>query len=216
MRILQFALIALGSASLCAAQGLGSISVNVLDESRAPVEGALVTAHHAGEMEDMWPGQCTTGHDGTCAMAIQGPGRFAIEAQKGQDDYPSKNIFYFGKGFKEDIVTLAEANSVATVVLHVGPRAGVITAKVWDAVTGKAMVGVADLHWVSDPEIWLETGLSDIGVPVLVPSNIPVTLVVSREGYEAWRYTSADGTEKNIVLGPGEELKLDIRLRPKQ
>jgi len=215
MHLGRFALLVLGSASVCAAQALGSISATVLDEHQAPVQGALVTAGHAGEFEDMWPGQCTTGRDGACTMAIQGPGRFALSASKRDDAYPAKNMFYLGKGFKEDIVILAEANSAATVVLHVGPKAGVIKGKVFDAATGKPIVGSVEFHWIADSEIWMSTGLSEIGVPVLVPANVPLTMVVSREGYEDWRFTAPDGTEKQLRLRPGEEMALEIRLRPR-
>lgn len=216
MRLFLFATVIVSASAVGFAQPDGSICVTVLDEHQAPVKGASVTAHHAGELEDMWPGFCTTGPDGACTMRIQGPGRFALKAFKGEDNYPDKSMFYFGREFKEEIVTLAQPNSFATVILHVGPKAEVIKGKVFDAITGMALVGVVEFHWVSDPEIWMQTGLSEIGLPVLVPANIPLIMVVSREGYKDWRYTEPDGSEKQILLRPGEERAFIIRLQPKQ
>jgi hypothetical protein len=42
-------------------------------------------------------------------------------------------------------------------------------------------------------------------------------MVVSLNGYENWTYSLGKGAMKNaILLGPGEEMRLDIRLRPKE
>ena len=215
MRLSLCALLVAGP-GFCVAQPAGSILITVLDEHQALVKGAMVTANHAGELEDVWSGFCTTGPDGACTMRILGPGRFALQAFKGEDDYPDKNMFYFGRGVKEDIVTLEEPNSAATVILHVGPKAGVIHGKVFDAVTGKALVGSVEFHWVSDPEIRMQTGFSEIGLPVLVPSNIPLIMVISLDGYQDWHDTEPDGTEKQILLGPGEEKSIEVRLQPKR
>lgn len=212
-KIISFALVVITGAGY--AQANGSIRVTVFDESQAPVSGAWVTAHHAGEFEDMWPGSCRTGTDGSCTMRIQGPGHFALEASKIVAKYPPKTPFYLGNSFKEDVVELAQSDSSTSAVLHVGPKAGVIYAKVFDVTSGKAIVGSAELHWVSNPGIWMETGISEIGGPVLIPANVPVTLVVSREGYEPWIYKSpSHPAQKFIQLRSGEALTLHIRLRP--
>lgn len=40
-------------------------------------------------------------------------------------------------------------------------------------------------------------------------------MVVSQKGYEDWTYSLGKGAMKNaIVLRSGEEMRLDIRLRP--
>jgi len=215
MRLALCAAVFLAGSGFCFGQASSSIGVTVLDKNQSPVNGAWVAAYHAGEFEDMWPGSCTTGIDGTCTMRIQVPGRFALEAAKTVDKYPPKLPFYFGKNFKEDLVELREANSIASTVLHVGPKAGAIHGNVFDAVTGKAIVGSAEFHLVSDQKIWIQTGMSTMGGPVLVPANVPVNLVVSREGYEDWKYSWPDGALKPIVLRSGEEEILNIGLKPK-
>jgi hypothetical protein len=215
VRLTLCAAVVIAGSGFCLGQASGSIVITVLDENQARVSGAWVTAHHAGELADTWPGSCTTGDNGTCTMRIQGPGRFALEAAKVVDKYPPRIPFYFGKNFKEDVVELREANSTASGVLHIGSKAGAVKGNVFDAVTGKALVGSAEFHWVSDQAIWIQTGISEIGRPVLVPANVPVTLVVSREGYENWKYSGPDGALKAIVLQPGQEEILNIRLQPK-
>jgi hypothetical protein len=41
-------------------------------------------------------------------------------------------------------------------------------------------------------------------------------MVVSLDGYENWSYSLGRGELRNaILLRPGEELALDVRLRPK-
>jgi hypothetical protein len=196
-------------------QAIGAIHVTVLDERQSPVAAAMVTAHHAGEFEDMWPGLCTTAEDGTCTMHIQGPGRFAVEASKFADQYPQRLSFYFGKNFKEQVVELRAADSIVSAVIHVGPRAGVIKGKVFDAVSGKSLVGSAELHWVADQDIWMQTGIGELSYPLLIPADVPLTLVVSRQGYEDWKYSTRRGALKPILLHSGRELRLNIRLMPK-
>jgi hypothetical protein len=215
MRLALCAAVVVTGCGFCFGQASSSIGVTVLDENQSPVSGAWVMAHHAGEFEDMWLGSCATGIDGTCTMRIQGPGRFALAAAKTVDKYPPKLPFYFGKSFKEDVVELRAANSTASAVLHVGPKAGAIHGNVFDAVTGKAIVGSAEFHLVSDQKVWIQTGMSGMGGPVLVPANVPVTLVVSKEGYENWKYSWPDGALKPIVLRSGEEEIFNIGLKPK-
>jgi hypothetical protein len=52
---------------------------------------------------------------------------------------------------------------------------------------------------------------------MLVPSDSPVTMVVSEKGYGDWTYALGKGAMKNVIrLGPGEEQRLDIRLQPRK
>jgi hypothetical protein len=214
--LLWIGLLALRSvACISQAPHLGSITVTVLDDAGASVQSARVIAPHAGEMEDMFP-MCGTGKDGTCTMHALGPGRFSISASKDEDGYAPQGPFYNGWHYKETILTMAEATLAEHATLHLGPKAGIIHAHVWDEVTGKAMVGDVHFEWASDPTLWLETGLSELGGPRLIPSNVPVRMTVRWKGYDDWTYAAGRGPDKTaILLKPGQVLSLDIRLHPK-
>jgi hypothetical protein len=71
--------------------------------------------------------------------------------------------------------------------------------------------------WVTDGNFLGGSGLTVARPWMLIPSDVPVTLTVSLEGYEDWPYALGRGALRNaFLLRPGEELTLDIRLRPKQ
>jgi len=71
---------------------------------------------------------------------------------------------------------------------------------------------------VSEPPNFLSgSGLANAQFTILVPSDVAVTMVVSLAGYKNWSYTTDAGSLKNaILLVPGEELNLDIRLQSKR
>jgi len=75
-----------------------------------------------------------------------------------------------------------------------------------------------EFRWVSEPQNFLSgSGLANAQFRILVPSDVAVTMVVSLAGYENWSYATDTGPVKNaVLLVPGEELNLDIRLQPKQ
>lgn len=104
------------------------------------------------------------------------------------------------------------------VTVHLGKRGGVLTGTVKDAITGKPLNADAKICWISNPVYCIHgSGLANARFRILVPSDFPVTMIVSLKGYEDWTYSLGKGALKNaILLGPGEEMRLDIRLRPKK
>jgi hypothetical protein len=87
-----------------------------------------------------------------------------------------------------------------------------------NAVTGKRLNANVKFRWVSDPKRSISgSGLTNAQFRILVPSDVAVTMVVSLEGYKDWTFSLGKGDTRNaILLRPGEELNLDIRLWPKR
>jgi hypothetical protein len=75
-----------------------------------------------------------------------------------------------------------------------------------------------EFRWLLEPKNFMSgSGLTNAQFRILIPSDTLITMVVSLDGYENWRYESADESRKNaILLRPQEEMQLDIRLTPKQ
>jgi hypothetical protein len=84
--------------------------------------------------------------------------------------------------------------------------------------TGKPLNANVEFRWVADPQNFLTgSGLANAQFKILVPADVPITMVVSLAGYENWSYKSDKGSVKDAaLLPPSEELNLDIRLQPKQ
>jgi hypothetical protein len=94
----------------------------------------------------------------------------------------------------------------------------VLTGTVTDAITGKPLNANVTFQSPSDRRIFLSgSGLTNAKFRILVPSDTPLTMVVSQRGYEDWTYSLGRSEFRNaILLKAGEELTLDIRLQPKR
>jgi hypothetical protein len=118
---------------------------------------------------------------------------------------------------KPTVVILSHEQPAESISVHLGKKGGILTGTVTDAKTAKPLNANVEFRWVSDPRTFLSgIGLTNAKFRVLVPSDVAVTMVVSLDGYENWSYSLGRGELRNaILLHPGEELALDIRLRPK-
>lgn len=228
-RIVYLILGLVAATSLCAGQGhdsVGTVRVTVLDGRDLPVRGAKVTALPITKcVLGYAPPECFADSAGGCTLTLSYGGdcggKYGISASKEDDDYPLLYFSFYAAAdstLKQTEVTLSKGHPSEAVTVHLGRRAGVLVGTVADAVTGKPLNANVAFRWVSDPKISLSgSGLANAHFRILVPSNTPVTMVVSLKGYEDWAYSMGRGALWNaIILRPGEELTLDIRLRPKE
>jgi hypothetical protein len=209
--------------NLCAGQGRGSVKVTVLGERDVPVEGAMVRAKPITQcVMGMAIPECLTEKTGSCTLDLyydqKCGGKYSITASKVADGYPKLDYWFFSAAdptFKETDVELSDDHRTDAVSIHLGRRAGVLTGTVKDAATGQSLFAGVRFNWFSIPRNFLGTGLDKPKFRILIPSNMPITMVVSQKGYEDWTYSLGKGEMKNAIrLGPGEEMRLDIRLQP--
>ena len=162
---------------------------------------------------------CKTDTAGCCDLQHLEFGKYQASASKEEDNYPKlEGSFYASASPIQPVVNLTADQPSAPAVIHLGRKAGVLTGKVVDAVSGKVLEDSNfEFHWVSDPRIFLRgTGLYSKNPRILIPSDTPVTLVVHVRGHEDWVYSLGRGELKDaILLRPGEVLALDIRVWPK-
>lgn len=231
------------AAVLCAAQGRdfvkasvpgdhdlrfgsrGSVKVTVFGDRGLPVHGAKVTAVPITKCALAYAlPECLTDSTGSCSLDLyydqKCGGKYSITASKVEDGYPPMDRWFYAAAdpaFKETDIEMPVAHWVNAVTVHLGKRAGILTGTVRDAATGRPMDPNVLFHWVSNPRNFLGTGLNKPRFRILVPPDTPITMVVSQKGYEDWTYSLGRGTMKNAIrLGPGEEMRLDIRLRPRE
>jgi hypothetical protein len=216
------------AASLCAGEDHGSANVTVLGDHDVPVAGARVLAHPFSGAVCVYlyalP-QCITDKAGTCTLDLEyggkcQTGKYSVTASKEADGYPNLNNGFFDEtdpAHKPTEVTVSANHPAAVITVHLGRRAGVIAGTIVDAVAGKPLNAAIELRrgpiYVKIPGG--VNGYTNAKFRILVPSNTAVTMAVSLEGYENWIYSQGKGAEPNaILLRPGEELKIHIRLRP--
>lgn len=210
-----FGILALVSTSV--GQPVASIHATVMNERDEAVRDAQVTAQPDGPLAMALP-WCKSDENGTCTINVGSFGNYSVFASKTEDAYPEQHFSFFAaQNPKPPTVALSAEQPFQSVIVRLGKKAGILIGTVTDASTGKPIDATVEFHWVSDSRIFLRgSGLTNARFRVLVPSDTPVTMVVSLEGYEDWAYSLGRGEMRNaILLKPGEELSLDIRLRPK-
>ena len=147
-------------------------------------------------------------------------GRYTVSAAKPDEGYPELHFaFYTGFNVKLPTMTLSAEHPSASLVLHLWKKAGILIGTVADVATGKPLNANVEFRWVSEPRNYLSgSGLANAQFRILIPSDVAVTMVVSLAGYEDWSYTTTDEApvRNAILLRPGEELTLDIRLQAKR
>ena len=190
----------------------GAIDGVVVDESLRPLVGARAWA----ERTDQWHGAVNfvdsdaNGHFSIERLPL---GTYHVFAEKEDDGYPDISFAFYGAGHPLTVTLSAEAPE-ASVVIKLGPKAGLLTGKIADAVTG-APLGATFKMWHLGKE---STDLSTSGHPdyrVLIPPDIDVAVEVHLDGYETWYYPGyGAAASKPLRLRPGERMDLDIKLQP--
>jgi hypothetical protein len=198
-------------------QPSGTIRGTVVDEIGNTVAGAKLFAQPQGPMAMMIP-QCTTDTKGSCTLSNLSLEKYFVFAGKSEDGYPELAYsFFVPRGTRPMEAILSEDHPSYEVIVHLGPKAGILTGTVADAATGKPLNANVEFRWISDPDKFLSGGgLTKASFRVLVPSDVALTMIVSLDGYENWVY-GVDGAKrgKPLLLHPGQEETLDIRLRLK-
>jgi hypothetical protein len=191
----------------------------VVDENERPVQGAIVSATPIDRPIIGMVPYDTSDSNGAFAISKLEYGRYSVTARKPEDDYPDLEwAFYAGFGAKRTIVKLSPQHQIARVALHLGKKAGILKGTVSDAVTGKPLDANVEFRRVHEPGNFLSAnGLTTAEFKVLIPSDVEITMIVSLDGYEDWRYTNDREPKNNSIrLLPGEVMYLDIRLQPKE
>lgn len=197
----------------------GSVQATVLDANELPVPDALVEALPQGVGLASPVAHCRTDERGMCAFALRQAGQYALLASKEQDGYAKPYPFYRGVDAEPlPVAEISASHPSETVTMHLGRRAGVVLGTVKDAVTGKPLNATVEFRWVHEAANFWSGGVpADGSFRFLTPADAPLTMTVSADGYESWRYALGRGELKGaIVLKPGEELTLEIRLWPKK
>ncbi len=199
-------------------QTTAAIHVTVMDGRGESVAGAVAEAMPLDRPIQGLLRSCKSDENGTCTINIGEFGNYAVTASKVEDAYPEQHFAFFAAQTpRPPEVRISPQHPFQSVTAHLGKQAGILIGTVADAITGKPMDANVTFRLPSHPRIFLSgSGLTNAKFRVLVPSDTPVTMVVSKDGYDDWTYSLGRGDLRNaVLLKPGEELTLEIRLRPK-
>jgi hypothetical protein len=129
----------------------GLIDGIVTYEDRKPVKGATVYAEPLGRPMSAIIPHADTDETGYLAIHIPSSwfGKFAVAAKKEDEDYPDMSKQFYSDG-KFETVTLTSTHPAETVILRLGPKAGVLVGTVADAVSNALLSPCVEFRRASE------------------------------------------------------------------
>ena len=108
-------------------------------------------------------------------------------------------------------VQISAQTRIADVVVSLGPKAGILTGTIRDAVTGKPISAGFYFVQVKDRTKGMGTGAAP-DFRVLIPSSEDIEVKVSAPGYDTWVYPGPNLAPQPLRMEPGSEAHVDILL----
>jgi hypothetical protein len=218
MRLTCFAFLLLSALLVWAQTGEkpkpeGRVTGTVLDRRGQPLQHVSVRVFR--EETHMYMPTAESDEAGQFVVDELEPGTYDVFGEGA--GYPDKTLSFYGK--EEPTRVVLGNGGTATVVLVLGPVAGVLTGTIIDRTTGKAIVPRHASRFivkkVSDPEDSIEFS-GPAKFRWLIPPATEVTLEVSAEGYKPWSDRDPSNPSKLLPLRleSGEEKTLTIELEP--
>jgi len=193
----------------------GSIRGTVVDSAGVPVPGAEVDIVPAGPGHHLIR-QVIADQEGRFTMGGLGWWEWCVRARKESDGYPDTSFSMFANGHGQSVKLSPQAPN-STVVVTLGPKAGLIRPTFFDAETGPVPVTAGANIWLwDDPGVYYSTSFPWGRQPspdLLIPAAKPIGIELTVPGYDAWRYPSGSAPGQPITLDPGERSAVRVELR---
>jgi len=190
----------------------GVIQGVVLGEGRQPVRGAKVHAELTGVPMSTLIRYVETDENGFFLIDQLEFGTYYVAAKNEEEGYGDSGFSFFN----DQPVRTAQISAqhrIADVVINLGPKAGVLTGTISNAVTGKPIPAGFWLVQAKDHNKWMSTSAAP-NFRVLIPSSREMEVKVSAPGYETWVYPDPTIPSQVLRMDPGSEIHLDIQLKP--
>ena len=196
----------------------GLIDGIVTYENRKPVKGATVYAEPLGRPMGAIIPHADTDETGYFAIHISRSwfGKFTVTAKKEDEDYPNMSWQFYSDG-KFETISLTSKHPAETVIIRLGPKAGVLLGTVANAVSNAPLSPCIEFRRASEPNNSLSaSGWVKPQYKLLIPSDSDILVKISLDGYKTWYYpgTVDHAAAKSVRLAAGEKETIDIRLEP--
>jgi hypothetical protein len=191
------------------------IAGTVRDEQGHPLKN--ISVHAVLEQTGMYMPTVDSNEAGHFVIENLEPGTYSIFGEGAADTYPDTALPFYPN---ENPLKVTLGNSgEATIVLVLGPRAGVLCGTVLDKATGHAIISQRAPHFIVRKVSNRADSIEFVGPAKfrwLLPPATEVTLEVFAEGYKPWVYAepSSPLTPMPFRIESGEEKTLNIMLEP--
>jgi hypothetical protein len=196
-------------------EGHASVSGRVLDYKDRPVADAKVTIT---PLEVGWSGPLPitqTDADGAYVINLPAVGRTRMSASKMSEGYPDTSVYAIFANDKDvkPVVDLKNNVELNNVDIHLESPDGSLDLNVVDKETG-AVVQTARLSMKrEDTHTFYSTDIRNGIYSTALPDK-PISIEVSAEGYQTWRYAPARG-QTSLEVGSLEKRTITVALIPK-
>lgn len=193
----------------------GMVDGTVLNETGQVYPGATVYAQPTVPFMGIFP-QSKADAAGHFAITLW-LGRYFISAGNKEDGYEADGGAFFTRGHTLQEVTLSAEHPSATVTVRTGPKAGILTGTVIDAVTGSPLNPCTEFRWASELSNFSSgTGIVGPKYRTLVPPDTDLVWMVWADGYKPWYYpgTTHQSAVRSFRLAPGQSKRVTIRMQP--
>jgi hypothetical protein len=198
-----------------------AIRGRVIDAHGNPVPKARihvikVGANGSGRVIYYW-----TDKEGYFSIRGLSAGVYDIFVSKEEDNYADTEFFFYStRETSGSQAVVSEQQPPPLVTIPLGPRAGRITGRVVDAVSGARIVNATlTFRRPENKNMFLMTGLNQPdhkgSFDFLLPSA-PVTIEATAQGYARWSYRSPGSNKQMdlVTLEPGQTIEMVIKMRP--
>jgi len=189
------------------AQQTGAISGTVVDENGQPLDHARVNAEPVGSRpRSSAVRYVETDGSGHFVVDRLAWGTYRVFAKKEEAGYPDMQWSFYSN----DIVTVATVTPgklQSALQITLGPRCGVLTGSVTNALNGAPVNSGLRLSRADNPQEWMSISMPP-KYRVLLPPSTDVLLQVSAPGFKTWT------PPEPVHLRSGEQMRLDIALEP--
>src|SRR5207249_4828697 len=158
----------------------GAIQGVVLGEGRQPVRGAKVHAELTGVPMSTLIRYVETDENGFFLIDQLEFGKYYVAAKNEEEEYGDSGFSFFN----DQPVRTAQISAqhrIADVVINLGPKAGVLTGTISNAVTGKPIPAGSWSVQEKDRNKWISTSATP-NLRVLIPSSRETKVKVSAPG----------------------------------
>ncbi|MDE3136467.1 MAG: carboxypeptidase regulatory-like domain-containing protein [Acidobacteriota bacterium] len=178
----------------------------MVDEHGVPVEKAVVRVTPVGKALGYVLPWAETDAQGRFAIRKLDWGTWSTSASKPSEGYPDLPSVLYEKGGKLPMVVLSASSPAAEVEIQFAPKAGILTGRVSDSVTGAPIQ--ADFEFRRHGSSRFEFGMGQpSNYRVFLPASETMDMKVSAPGYQTAYFPA-------LNLSSGEEQKFDIELQP--
>ena len=217
VRCLDFGFCSLSVVAVLAYQvqpPVGSIHGVVVNELGQPVIAAKVFAdlldglQHAKALIS-----AETDNEGKFTVDRLEWGPYRIDAQKESEGYPDTSFDFYSEG-RTFTASVSPGKPVANIRVVIGPKAGVISGSIADAITGAPVNATFNMRRVRSPNMFIGTSVPP-QFRVLIPPRTEVLVEVHAPGYNVWYYPGSSSQSAPLRLQSSETVTLDVKLDPK-